>query len=65
MKATILTAFTLITLSVSAQTDSTQNKKQDTIKIGNMVIVGANGTKEVDKVSWNHDSANKRNKRNK
>ena len=39
MKATILTAFTLISLSVSAQTDSTQNKKQDTIKIGNMVIV--------------------------
>jgi hypothetical protein len=64
MKATILTAFTLITLSVNAQTDSSYNKKQDTIKIGNMVIVGANGTKEVDKVSWNHDSANKRNKRN-
>lgn len=41
MKAIILTAFTLITLSVSAQTDSTQNKKQDTIKIGNMVIVVA------------------------
>lgn len=64
MKATILTAFTLITLSVNAQTDSSYNKKQDTIKIGNMVIVGANGTKELDKVSWNHDSANKRNKRN-
>lgn len=64
MKATILTAFTLITLSVNAQTDSSYNKKQDTIKIGNMVIVGSNGTKEVDKVSWNHDSANKRNKRN-
>ncbi len=40
MKATILTVFALITLSVSAQTDSTKNKKQDTIKIGNMVIVG-------------------------
>jgi len=49
MKATILTALTLISLSVSAQTDSTQNKKQDTIKIGNMVIVGGNGDSKNEK----------------
>jgi hypothetical protein len=42
MKTTILITLTLITLSANAQNDSTFNKKQDTIKIGNMVIVGDN-----------------------
>ena len=46
MKASILIAFTLISLSSNAQNDSTFNKKQDTIKIGNMVIVGDNSVIE-------------------
>ena len=39
MKKIILVACVLLSLSAIAQTDSTQ-KKQDTIRIGNMVIVG-------------------------
>ena len=46
MKASTLIAFTLISLSSNAQSDSTFNKKQDTIKIGNMVIVGGNSVIE-------------------
>ena len=46
MKVSILIAFTLISLSSNAQSDSTFNKKQDTIKIGNMVIVGGNSVIE-------------------
>ena len=42
MKAHLLAAFSLITLGSVAQTDSTNVKKQDTIKIGNMLIVGGN-----------------------
>jgi hypothetical protein len=61
MKATILTAFTLITLSVSAQTDSTQNKKQDTIKIGNMVIVGDHSTITEGGSQWSRNNRRKRN----
>jgi hypothetical protein len=43
MKASILIAFTLISLSSNAQNDSTFNKKQDTIKIGNMLIIKKQG----------------------
>ena len=39
MKAYFLTAFTLIALSSVAQNDSVLNKKPDTIRVGNMVIV--------------------------
>jgi hypothetical protein len=39
MKAYFLTAFTLIALSSVAQNDSVLNKKTDTIRVGNMVIV--------------------------
>jgi hypothetical protein len=39
MKAYFLTAFTLVALSSVAQNDSILNKKPDTIRVGNMVIV--------------------------
>jgi len=39
MKAQLLAAFTFITIGSIAQTDSAIIKKQDTIKIGNMLIV--------------------------
>jgi hypothetical protein len=42
MKAQLLAAFTFITIGSIAQTDSVIIKKQDTIKIGNMLIVGGN-----------------------
>lgn len=42
MKAQLLAAFTFITIGSIAQTDSLIIKKQDTIKIGNMLIVGGN-----------------------
>ena len=45
MKKYLLSVFTLIALSATAQTDSTNNKKQDTIKIGSMIIVGDNSIK--------------------
>jgi hypothetical protein len=63
MKATILTVFTLITLSVSAQTDSTQNKKQDTIKIGNMVIVGDHSSIAEGGSEWTRNNRRKKNNR--
>jgi hypothetical protein len=39
MKKYLLSVLTLIALSASAQTDSTNNKKQDTIKIGSILII--------------------------
>jgi hypothetical protein len=39
MKIYLLTAFTLLTFSSFAQTDSVYHKKADTIRVGNMVIV--------------------------
>jgi len=42
MKVHLLAAFTFITIGSIAQTDSVIIKKQDTIKIGNMLIVGGN-----------------------
>jgi len=59
MKVSILIAFTLISLSSNAQSDSTFNKKQDTIKIGNMVIVGGNSVIE------GNNSTRRRNERRK
>lgn len=49
MKAHLLAAFSLITLGSVAQTDSTNVKKQDTIKIGNMLIVGGNADSKNNK----------------
>ena len=51
MKVHLLVAFTLFTLGGIAQTDSVIIKKQDTIKIGNMLIVGGNNDS-----SYNRDS---------
>jgi hypothetical protein len=51
----------LITLSLSAQTDSTQNKKQDTIKIGNMVIVGDHSTIVEGGSEWTRKNRRKKN----
>lgn len=51
MKVHLLVAFTLFTLGGIAQTDSVIIKKQDTIKIGNMLIVGGNNDS-----SYNRDN---------
>jgi hypothetical protein len=51
MKAQLLAAFTFITIGSIAQTDSAIIKKQDTIKIGNMLIVGGNNDS-----SYNRDN---------
>jgi hypothetical protein len=40
MKKSILLACIFITMNAFAQTDTTSTKKQDTIRVGNMVIVG-------------------------
>ena len=62
MKTAILITLTLITLSANAQNDSTFNKKKDTIKIGNMVIVGDNSI-SIEGTSSRNKSA-RQNKRN-
>ncbi len=49
MKAQLLAAFTFITIGSIAQTDSVIIKKQDTIKIGNMLIVGGNADSKSSK----------------
>lgn len=49
MKAQLLAAFTFITIGSIAQTDSLIIKKQDTIKIGNMLIVGGNTDSSIRK----------------
>lgn len=45
MKIYIVSLFIMLAISASAQTDSTNNKKQDTIKIGSMIIIGDHSTK--------------------
>ena len=62
MKKYLLSVLTLIALSASAQTDSTNNKKQDTIKIGSMIIVGDNSITIEDNARGNRSE--RRNKRN-
>jgi hypothetical protein len=49
MKIAFLTAFTFFTIGIKAQTDSANIKKQDTIKIGNMLIVGGNKDSKSEK----------------
>ena len=46
MKRYLLSVLTLITLSAKAQTDSTNNKKQDTIKIGSILIINKNESED-------------------
>lgn len=67
MKAKLLAAFTLITIGSIAQTDSVIIKKQDTIKIGNMLIVGGNAdssSRKENNVNIIIDAKGKRSQKN-
>jgi hypothetical protein len=67
MKAQLLAAFTLITIGSIAQTDSVIIKKQDTIKIGNMLIVGGNSdssSRKENNVNIIIDAKGKRSQKN-
>jgi len=67
MKAQLLAAFTFITIGSIAQTDSVIIKKQDTIKIGNMLIVGGNAdssSRKENNVNIIIDAKGKRSQKN-
>jgi hypothetical protein len=51
----------LIGLNARAQNDSTKNKKQDTIKIGNMVIVGDHSTIVEGGSEWTRNNRRRKN----
>lgn len=61
MKAFILSAMTLVHFSASAQTDSTLPKKQDTVKIGNMIIVADNEKNDNEQGNWNRKTNRNKN----
>ena len=61
MKVYLLAAFAVLSLSAKAQSDSTKSSKQDTIKVGNMVIVGDHSTIVEGGSQWSRNNRRKRN----
>lgn len=61
MRIYLLVAIAVISLSAKAQSDSTKSNKQDTIKVGNMVIVGDNSIIVEGGSQWSRNNRRQKN----